>query len=228
MSRLLTLSGNKSTLSAYFFPPIELSPSTNYECGLVSLFTFNSIPNVDKNNNLLHVGEDVIEIPEGSYEVDDITNYITKKLKDKGSKNKVIINANTNTLKVEITATEALYFDNDRTIGKLLGFSKSVIPKNVTHISDLPVNINKVNSVRVECSIVTGSYINGRPGHTIHKFSPDVLPGFKINEVPQNIIYLPVNVNVISSIVVDLIDQDGNPVDFRAEEISLTLHLRPQ
>lgn len=219
--------GNTSVLSTSYFPPIELYEP--YECGLISLYTYNSIPNIDENNNLFHVGSEIIELPKGSYEINDIAGYIDKKLKETVSKPKpqVIINANTNTLQTEIKSTHTVHFDKERSIGSLLGFSKRKLISNKINFSDIPVNINKINAIRVECNIVTGSFLNEIPVHTIHEFSTDVLPGYKINEVPTNIIYLPViNVNTISSIVIKLVDQDGNLIDFRNEQITIRLHLR--
>ena len=72
----LTLSGTSSVLEAHYFPPIELSPLENYALGLVELLTFNSIPNIDEGKNKFHVGEEVITIPTGSYEIEDIENYL--------------------------------------------------------------------------------------------------------------------------------------------------------
>lgn len=225
MSRILNFSGNESVLCADYFPPIELSRA--YECGLVSLYTYNSIPNIDETNNLFHVGGEVLELPPGSYEIDDIASYITNHLEKTKSQISVKIQANTNTLKTEIKSTEPVYFNRERTIGELLGFSKREIQPNVKTQSDLPININKVNSIRVECSIITGTYVNNLPVHTIHEFSPSVLPGYKINEVPKNIIYLPVNVDCIRSVVIRLVDQDGRLIDFRNEKITIRLHLKP-
>jgi len=54
MSITLTLTGNTSVLFADYFFPIELDQ--NYQCGLISLDTYNSIPNVDVENNLFHIG----------------------------------------------------------------------------------------------------------------------------------------------------------------------------
>ena len=219
--------GNQSILQASYFPPIELHGEP-YECGLISLYTYNSIPNIDHSNNLLHIGPEIIELPKGSYEIDDIANYIDKKLMETASKPRVIINANTNTLQIEIKSSLPIYFNKSRTIGSLLGFSKRELIAHRTHTSDMPVNINKVNNIRVECNIVTGSFMNNRAVHTIHEFSTDGLPGYKVNEVPSNVIYLPVeNVNTISCIVVQLVDQNGDLIDFRNEEITIRLHLRP-
>ena len=74
MSITLALSGNSSVLSAnYYCAPIDLSDE--YECSLIDFHSYNSIPNVDYDNNLFHIGDKVIEIPIGSYELQDIVDY---------------------------------------------------------------------------------------------------------------------------------------------------------
>lgn len=225
MSRILSFSGNESSLTANYFPPIDLT--TPYECGLVSLFTYNSIPNVDESNNLFHVGNQTIVLAEGAYELEAIAEYIETYLREKKSNIIVNIRANTNTLRTEVKSTHPVYFNKERSIGSLLGFSKRIIEPNKMVESDLPVNINRVNSIRVECNIITGAYHNNRLVHTLHEFSPNVLPGYKINEVPKNIIYLPVNGTCINSVTVRLVDQDGKDLNFRNEKITIILHLRP-
>ena len=186
MSLTLTLSGNTSNLTAEYFPPLYLNQ--DYVCGLIDFQTYNSIPNVDERNNLLHIGSHVIEIPTGSYEIDDIQTFIKSKLERKKLPISMKIKANNNTLKCEVRSTEALHFEKELSIGKLLGFSKRVLEADLLHISDLPVDINKVNVIRVECNIITGSYLNNIPVHTIHEFSPEAGPGYKIIEVPRNVI----------------------------------------
>ena len=79
-SLTLTLSGTSSTLEAQYFSPIELSPNKNYVLGLVELLTFNSIPNIDNNNNKFYVGGNVVLLPVGSYEIEDIDKFLRKKL----------------------------------------------------------------------------------------------------------------------------------------------------
>ena len=77
---------------------------------------------------------------------------------------------------------------------------------NVTHTSHLPVTILKVNSLRVECNINTGAYINGQRVHTIHAFFSAVPPGYKLVEVPSHVIYLPITVQAIDHIQLKLVD----------------------
>jgi len=64
---------------------------------------YNSIPNIDEKNKLFHIGDKVITIPAGSYELNDITDFIYNKLKDYNLENTFKIQSNNNTLQVEIT-----------------------------------------------------------------------------------------------------------------------------
>lgn len=226
MAMTLTLSGRTSQLSAEYFPPLDLDKV--YVCGMIDFQTYNSIPNVDERNNVFHIGEHAIEIPEGSYEIENIADYITDKLLSLNSTISCTIEANFNTMLTTIKSSEQIFFNKERTIGKLLGFSNTVLSASELHTSDLPVDINKVNVIRIECNIITGSYLNNTPVHTIHEFSPETGSGYKIIEVPKNVIYLPVNVKRISSLTLKLVDQDGDLINFRGERITVRLHLIPK
>lgn len=222
----LAITGNTSNFNVDYFPPLELSG--DFECALVDFQTYNSIPNVDERNNLFHLGNKVIEIPTGSYEINDIAEYINNILAKLYKNVQIVLLANNITLKSSISSSDVIYFNRDRSIGGLLGFSKRELPANVIHTSDLIVNIVKVITIRVECNIISGSYSNSTRSHILHEFSPTVAPGYKMVEVPRNLIYLPVNVKTISSLTVKIIDQDGDLINFRGETISIRVHLRPR
>lgn len=231
MSITLTLTGNSSTLGADYFPQIELD--REYECGLVDLQTYHSFPNIDYSNNLFHIDNLVIEIPVGSYELNDISEYLNKELakipyNENDGASEIFLYANNNTLNSMLVSTKNVYFNKERSVGALLGFSKRELDANILQTSDLPVNINKVNTIRVECNIITGSYSNGKKSHVLHEFSPMTEPGYKIVEVPKNVIYLPMNVKTISTLIVKLVDQDGDTINFRGEQITIRLHLKPK
>lgn len=226
MSITLTLSSNSSELSAYYFPPIDLNGA--YECALTDFHSYNSIPNVDVYNNMFHIGELAIEIPIGSYELNDIVDYIVEQYKRYTPKNRICIEANNNTMQVKINSSkDPIYFDKKNTIGKLLGFNSKILTPNDDHYSDLPVNIFKVNILRVESSIAVNTYMNNSKAHTLHEFPINVPPGYKINEIPKNLIYLPVTSREISSLALRVVDQHGDLINFRGEEITIRIHLRP-
>src|SRR6266566_7084855 len=100
MSITLTLSGKKSVLHSYYYPPIDLG-NDRWELGLVNFQTFNSIPNIDESNNTLHYGKGKsVKIPTGSYQISDISKFFKEKLEEVGVM--LIISPNNNTLQTII------------------------------------------------------------------------------------------------------------------------------
>lgn len=134
--------------------------------------------------------------------------------------------ANHNTLQCEIKCNKKIDFSKKNSIGNLLGFGKKQLEPNKKHISEHPVDIFKVNSICVECNLVTNSYNNGELVHIIHLFYPTVPPGFKIVEKPSNVIYLPISTRYIDEIVLKITDQEGKLVNFRNELVTIRLHLK--
>lgn len=61
---------------------------------------------------------------------------------------------------------------------------------------------------------MTGSYVNGRAGHVIYEFFPNVPAGYRLLEFPDPVIYLPITNNTINCITVRIVDQIGQLVDF--------------
>lgn len=164
-------------------------------------------------------------IPVGSYEVKDLEAYIKKQLELQ--KVEFALAANKNTLQCEILCSQPIDFSKPNTIGPLLGFkAKHVLKRNKTHISRHPASILKLNVIRVECNIIKGAFLNNKPVHTIHEFSPKVPPGYKIIETPQNVIYFPVTVKSIHDLNLSIVDQDNKLINFRGETITIRLHLK--
>lgn len=222
MSITVTLSGAKSVLETYFHPPLSLEDK--YECGLLYFSAYNSIPNVDIKNNTFSYGNEnkQLKLPTGSYDLYDICDYLESNLTDCEIK----IRPSNNTLKCSLFCSEIVNFDIANSIGSLLGFSKSKLDPNKWHESDNPVNILPVSIIRIECDLILGSFTNGLPSHTIHEFVASVPSGYKYIEVPRNVIYFPINKINISSITIKVVDENGNLVNFREEEIHLRIHLR--
>lgn len=222
MSFTLSITGNTSTLSTTYYPSLQFDGE--YECALLHLSTFNSIPNIDSRNNKFHYNSDeVIEIPEGAYELQDISDYLKSNVK-KG--NTFSLFCNNNTLKTFIYCSKDIHFEKENSLGNVLGFGKQTLKANIIHESQLPVNILSTTVVRIECDIVSGSYINGKSSHIIYEFAPNVPPGYRIIEIPKNIVYFPVNQNNISSINVRLLDINNNLINLRGEEVQLYLHIK--
>lgn len=236
MSRTFTLQGNSNILEADFCPPIDISDGP-YDMALISLSTYNTIPNIEGGENKFYYdGGKVITIPMGSYEIDDIEKYLQTELKKiYGEKIKLendeeflLLRANTNTMQTELKCKFNVDLGKQDSIAKILGFSKSKILKaNEWHTSDSEISIIKVASIRVECNIIQGAYYDGEQSHTIYEFTPQVPPGYKIIIEPSHIIYLPVSSsNSFSNITLALVDQNRKPINLRGETTIIRLELK--
>ena len=113
--------------------------------GLVELLTFNSIPNIDSNNNKFYVAGHVVSLPVRSYEIEDIDKILRKKL----TRDDITFNLkpNNNTLRCSIKCSLPIDFRPTNSRDSLLGFTKRVLEPNVdVNNSDLPVTILKINA----------------------------------------------------------------------------------
>lgn len=221
MSITLTITGHESVLQTEFNPPLILDD--NYEGGLLYFSTFNTIPNINVNNNIFAYGKDKqIKIPYGTYDLIDLHEYLKSELKNV----QLQIKSNNNTLKCLLFCTEPIHFEVKNSIASILGFPHKILESNKWHESVDPVNIIPTSMIRIECDLVQGSYTNGLPSHIIHEFVLNVPPSHQIIEVPKNIIYFPITKKHISSIIVKILDLKGVPINFKNENIYLSLHLR--
>lgn len=224
----VSLTGTTSELTANFFPEIVLDEKYEYSCGLLDFTTYQSTPNISKSNNTFHFDGGVIEIPIGSYEVVEVLDYIKMKLQDFGISFDYKVNKNTFKTTVKCSAKILLGLPNS--IHTVLGFRGGVgeeIPANFEHESEEAIRISKLNVIRIECNIISGAYVNGKLCHAIYEFASNKVDiGYKIIEQPQNIIYLPVIPRRISSIQISVVDQNGDLIDFRGEDITCRIHIK--
>lgn len=218
MSYVFTLSSDSSILKQNFFPPIQLNG--DYSCGLVSFVTYNSIANVTSSNNVFKYGSETYAIAEGCYEIDDIIKLLKEKFPS------LEIKANLNTFKIEIFGKYTVNFNIKNSIGTILGFSNKSLKPNTNHLSDLPISVTNVHSIRVLCNIIENSYYQNNQVQILHETPITVASGYKISETPTQIIYLPVCVNEISQLILSVVDQDNNLIDFRKEQILIRIHLK--
>lgn len=235
----ILISENSTRIKTRFNPLIQLDNTKKYEMALVSLETYYSFPNIDSKNNNFRYSPDNgatwvnIDIPEGSYEITDINDYIQRIMKGTGHYDAIhdqfyiSIEPNYNTLKsvVDIGANYRVDFTTNNSIRTVLGFNSQILTAGYNE-SEIIVNILSVNSLRVTSDIIGSSHVNGGTENIIYSFFPNVGPGFKIIQEPLNLIYLPVTLSTVSQMETKLIDQSGKLINLRGEELSIRFHIR--
>ena len=116
-------------------------------------------------------------------------------------------------------------FDVPNSLASVLGYNRGTYDVG-RHASEQLVNIMRVNSILVHCTIIHSSYMRGVQAPVVYNFFSNAAPGQKILEAPSNLIYLPVTVDVISTLSVWLTVQDGKAMDLHGEELTIRFHLR--
>lgn len=238
MSYTFTLSGSSSELSSNVYPPLELENNNQYEIAMLNFETFNSIPNINSTNNkfVFYDSKNVkrtIEIPTGTYEIDDINSYLktaiahTLNYTHDLSNTEFFIKPNTSTMKTELKCPYDIDFQESGTLASVLGFSNRYLIAHRFHVSDNSVNVFGVSVIRIECNLATGSFLNGKPTHSIYEFFPTVPPGYHITQEPTTPIYLPItNIKCITDITLRVVDQHGCLISFQNETITIRVHIR--
>lgn len=152
-------------------------------------------------------------IPPGAYEVQAILDYIKNAFVKLHITFRATVNESTQKVTIQYCDVQLL-FSRRNSIHRLLGFNDCVIPERTIKLAENIVNITTLNTIVIQCDIVDGSYINGEKCHAIHQFPLQTEHGYKIIEVPRNIVYLPIRRKRIQSIQIQITVQDGNLFDF--------------
>lgn len=228
----VSLTGNTSVLTSTFFPEIVLDKDYNYSCGLLDFTTYQSIPNITWKNNEFKYKPEIegvitksLYVPVGCYEAEDVLNYIKTELAKENISFEFDINKNT--LKTLIKCSLTIINTHDNSILKVFGFKQEQIEAIYNTISSDVIKISQLNVIRVECNIISGAYINGKPCHSIYEFASNKVDiGYKIVEQPSNVIYMPIVPKHIDCIQIKIVDQDGNLIDLRGEEVTCRIHIK--
>jgi hypothetical protein len=238
----IVLTGETTDFTTNLLCPIRLNENKKYEAALLSLDTYNSIPNITNKNNIFKYSSDngnswgIITFNTGSYELTEINDELQRQMVEKGhfdrenSEFHISIIVNDSELKSIVNITNKSYlvdFTVENTIRTILGF-QPVILSHGRNTSQNIVNITDTNLVLVNVDFISGSYVNGGRSPAIYSFNPNkVSPGYKIDERPNpSLIYYPVNKVSIDSVRVWLTDQNSKLIDLRGEKVTVNLHIR--
>ena len=222
----ITLTSTKSQFE-YRLPKIK----NKTKIALLSFKTNNSIPNIDETNNLFlyeYKGKVYgIVIPTGAYEINSLNLFINNELKKNNHSDIFEIIPNHNTLKCTIKINDSsvkIFFTQPKSIGKLLGFNKDISEEINEGLNT--VEILKISNIFIKCNLIESSFLNGTKDCVLYNFFPNVPPGYVLNENPIHIVHHQLNTTEIDKIAIRITDQNDDLVNFRGEEIIITLLLQ--
>ena len=202
-SSTIVVSGGSASIQTVFTPSLYLKNGRDYKLAMVDLETFYSFANIRTDNNSLKWSGDggktwtLLHIPMGCYELKAINAEITRM---RGGNSDITILPNVNTLQFILNVVGAkvkVSFDVPNSLASVLGFNESIYGVGRHANEQL-----SVNSILVHCNIIHLSYMRGVQAPVVYNFFPNAAPGQKILEAPQNLIYLPVTVDGISTLSV--------------------------
>jgi hypothetical protein len=241
-SNILTLSSKTGgDITAAFGDPIKLDRENfNYSLALHGAYLWYSWANISPefgNNTIVYnngVTDKTILFPAGNYSVADIIAQINVVLKANGDSTivdgtdtfDINLSINYSTIQVTVTLTNGYTLDlSGSTFGELLGFP--AVNLTTTTTSTLTPDIPRgIDSIFINCSMIKGSYSNGIRDQVLYSFSPNTAPGTLIHVNPRNLVFLDIDVDMISSIRIYVTDQLQRALDFRNEGSTFMLELR--
>ena len=179
----LTLSNNSTDFTTWLNSPIQTDLDKEYEAAFISLQTYNSIPNVNEDNNKFKYSTDkgntwkIVTLEKNAYEFSEINNAIQREMKSNGDYDNVndtyYIDIDHFKFKAILSISNENYmvdFGVESSIGPTLGFTNEKLSHGVYEAPNI-IKIEKVNPIQVHCSIVTGSYLNSKKSQVIHTFT---------------------------------------------------------
>lgn len=88
--------------------------------------------------------------------------------------------------------------------------------------------IAKLGVLRVNCDLISGSYINGVQSHVIHQFTASAshASGKYFVEIPKNLNYLPVKNKIVQSIQISICNSEGKLLKINDCEVTCQLNIK--
>lgn len=231
MSKLIVLSSNNNKFLKTLENPIHCEDE--YEIALTSLDLYYCFPNITKQNNIFRFSYDSgkswnkITIPIGCYTLDSLFNEITKNMKELNYTTPFKISSNPSRVRTVIEFSSDDFwidFKYGKSFGNLLGFD-SIIDSNTLE-SKNPINILQINSIFIKTNLTETSIYNEKSFPFIYSFFPNALPGDKIIETPNVLIYHRLINKSLHNFEISLVDENDKLIDFNGETVTIRLHIR--
>ena len=223
-----------------FNPVMHLSTEMHHELAVdrVSMtYSWHNI-NAEYGNKTIKYSKDngstwkTITFVDGMYSYDDLSDYINQVITDNDdqpSNNRVgvkIYFVLTSYRVVVELGNQWLLDIRDSTFGDLIGFEPKILT-TTGYSSKLPNITNSVDSIHVNCDIVTDSITDGRYSNTLVVIPTDNLTrSYPFTFEPKRALFSPISKTIIGEIRITLTDSRGRPINLNGVDWYMNLILR--
>jgi hypothetical protein len=167
-----------------------------------------------------------VTIPNGNYNVSDISSYLQAQMTANGdTAANITLAVSLNTLGLVVTLLGGYQLDlTQGTLWNNLGYNGPLIV-TVTGVSPNVVNISNITNIQVHLpNLIAGSYVNNQSSDVIYAFPPSGGPGQQSYSAPFQPFFLPVTIRgQIQTLLMTFTDQYGNAINFNGQTVSVNL-----
>ena len=223
-----------------FDPPMHLNTDMRHELAVdrVSMtYSWHNI-NAGYGNKTIKYSKDNgstwknITFIDGMYSYDDLSDYINQVITendDQPSNNRVGVKIyfvlTSYRVVVELSNQWQLDIRNS-TFGDLIGFEPGILT-TTSYSTKLPNITNSVDSLHVNCDIVTDSITDGRYSNTLAMIPTDNLTrSYPFTFEPKRALFSPVSKTIISEMRITLTDSIGRPINLNGIDWHMSLIIR--
>ena len=223
-----------------FDPVMHLDTEMHHELAVdrVSMtYSWHNI-NAEYGNNSIKYSKDngtswkTINFVDGMYSYDDLSEFINQVITDNGdqpSNNQVGVKIYfvLSSYRVVVQLGNQWRLDiRNSNFGDLIGFEPKIIT-TTSYSTKLPNITNSVDSLHVNCDVVTDSITDGKFSNTLTIIPTDNLTrSYPFTFEPRRALFSPVSKTIISEMRITLTDSIGRPIDLNGIDWHMSLILR--
>lgn len=221
-------------------PSMYLDPTMKHELAVdrVSMtYSWHNI-NATYNNNTIKYSKDGgstwknIIFVNGMYSYDDLSDFIEQVIKDNGDSPEgddvgVKIYFVLTSYRVVVELGDGWQLDiRNSTFGDLIGFKSEVIT-STGHSSKLPNITNSIDSLYINCDLITDSITDGIRSNTLCVIScANLTRSYPFQFEPRRALFSTISKTNISEMRIEVRDSLGRPIDLNGIDWHMTLILR--
>ena len=223
-----------------FDPIMHLDTEMHHELAVdrvLMTYSWHNI-NAEYGNNSIKYSKDngtswkTINFVDGMYSYDDLSEFINQVITDNGdqpSNNQVGVKIYfvLSSYRVVVQLGNQWRLDiRNSNFGDLIGFEPKIIT-TTSYSTKLPNITNSVDSLHVNCDVVTDSITDGKFSNTLTIIPTDNLTrSYPFKFEPRRALFSPVSKAIISEMRITLTDSIGRPIDLNGIDWHMSLILR--